>query len=67
MLYAIAVGNPAKIVEMRFDETTIQQLLETKWWNWDDTMIEENIHLLLNNDIESFLKTSQKKTVHIKT
>ena len=31
--YAIAVGVPAKVVKYRFDETTVQKLLERQWWN----------------------------------
>lgn len=30
--YAIAVGVPAKIVSYRFDESTIDRLLESKWY-----------------------------------
>lgn len=30
--YAIAVGNPARVVRKRFDQTTIDRLLESKWW-----------------------------------
>jgi virginiamycin A acetyltransferase len=32
--YAVVVGNPARIVRMRFDETTVQRLLELAWWDW---------------------------------
>jgi acetyltransferase-like isoleucine patch superfamily enzyme len=31
--YAIAVGVPAKVVKYRFDEETIEALLEKQWWN----------------------------------
>ena len=31
--YAIAVGVPAKVVKYRFDESTIQALLEKQWWD----------------------------------
>lgn len=31
--YAIVVGNPAKILKYRFDEKTINNLLESKWWD----------------------------------
>ena len=30
--YAIVAGNPAKIIRFRFDEKTIEDLLESKWW-----------------------------------
>jgi len=31
--YAIVGGVPAKIIRYRFDEETIQQLIELNWWN----------------------------------
>jgi len=36
--YTIAVGNPARVLRMRFDELTAERLLETQWWkkNPDD-------------------------------
>lgn len=36
--YAIAVGNPAKIIKYRFNEKQILELLKLKWWEyspWD--------------------------------
>lgn len=32
--YAIAVGNPAKVVKYRFDKETIDWLQQLRWWNW---------------------------------
>ncbi len=53
--YAIAVGNPARVVKYRFDEKTIKKLLAVKWWNWDLEKIAANLPLM--NDIEKFLET----------
>jgi len=33
--YAIAVGNPAKIIGYRFDDYTIDIIKKSKWWDWD--------------------------------
>jgi hypothetical protein len=30
--YAIVGGTPAKLIRYRFDEATIERLLETQWW-----------------------------------
>lgn len=30
--YAIAVGNPSRVVRYRFSKETIEKLLEEKWW-----------------------------------
>ena len=33
--YAVAVGNPCRVVRMRFDDEFIAYLLQLKWWDWD--------------------------------
>lgn len=33
--YAIVGGVPARVIKYRFDEETIKELLELKWWNYD--------------------------------
>jgi len=30
--YSIVVGNPGRVVRKRFDNDTISELLELKWW-----------------------------------
>lgn len=52
--YAIAVGNPARVIKYRFDEETIRKLLAVKWWNWSLEKIADNFPLL--NDVEKFLE-----------
>ena len=37
--YAIYGGNPAKLIKYRFDEDIIKELIEFKWWNLPDHMI----------------------------
>lgn len=32
--YAVAVGAPAKVVRLRFDEVVIQRILASGWWEW---------------------------------
>ena len=51
--YAIAVGNPARVVKYRFDEETIKKLLAIKWWNWDIDKVCANVHKMY--DVEKFL------------
>jgi acetyltransferase-like isoleucine patch superfamily enzyme len=33
--YAIAVGNPARVVKYRFKQALIDRLLKSEWWNYD--------------------------------
>ena len=52
--YSIVAGNPAKLIRKRFDEKTIEKLLEIKWWDWNLEKIKKNLPLLLSNNIEQF-------------
>ena len=39
--YEIWAGNPAKCIRKRFDEETIQKLLQLQWWNWNDEKLQK--------------------------
>ena len=52
--YAIAVGNPARVVKYRFDEATIKKLLAVKWWNWSLEKLADNLPIM--SDVEKFLE-----------
>lgn len=41
--YAIAAGVPARVVKYRFDQDTINRLLEIKWWDLPEQEITEKI------------------------
>ncbi len=38
--YAVVAGVPARVLKYRFDEQTIKDLLELKWWELDDELIK---------------------------
>lgn len=39
--YAIAVGNPAKVIRYRFPAELIEDLLSTRWWDLSAKVIKE--------------------------
>lgn len=39
--YEIWAGNPARFIRKRFDDETIEKLLKSQWWNWDDDRLKE--------------------------
>ena len=53
--FAVAVGNPARVVRVRFNQDVVERLLTAAWWNWPDEQVDQFIPLLLGNDIEAFL------------
>jgi virginiamycin A acetyltransferase len=52
--YAICGGVPAKLIRYRFDEKTINDLLDSKWWDKDIEWLKSNYKSFL--DIEEFRK-----------
>lgn len=53
--YAIAVGNPARVIGYRFEPEVITRLLDIAWWHWPKDRIERAIPRLLNTDIRAFI------------
>ena len=52
--YAIVLGNPAKEVARRFDDETIEALLEIKWWDWPEELVRKHMKLITGKpDIEA--------------
>ena len=50
--YTIVAGNPAKQIRKRFSDDVINKLLELKWWDMDESKINEISDILCSNDIE---------------
>ncbi|MGD9638581.1 MAG: CatB-related O-acetyltransferase [Alphaproteobacteria bacterium] len=53
--YAIVCGNPAEIIKYRFDENTIKELLDSKWWLLPDNAIKTLEKELYQTDIKAFI------------
>ena len=51
--YAIVGGVPAKVMRYRYNEETINRLLEVKWWNLNLKWLKEHKDYMMN--IEEFL------------
>jgi acetyltransferase-like isoleucine patch superfamily enzyme len=53
--YEIWGGNPAMLIKKRFDDKTIQELLDLEWWNWNIEKIKKHMNNLCHSDV-SLLK-----------
>ena len=53
--YAVAVGNPARVMRYRFVPEIIERLQALQWWNWSDDLIRDRVELLMATDIERLL------------
>ena len=56
--YGIVIGNPARVVNYRFDETVVKQMLDIHWWTWSSRQILHAVEsrLLGGDDMSLFLK-----------
>jgi len=46
--YTIVVGVPARLIRKRFDDRTIEKLLEIAWWGWSREQLEARFPDLLD-------------------
>jgi acetyltransferase-like isoleucine patch superfamily enzyme len=53
--YAVVGGVPARVLKLRFDESTIDALQRVAWWDWPEQKIKEALPLLMSTDVKGFL------------
>lgn len=54
--YAIAVGNPARILRRRVDEATERALLRIAWWDWPHERLTEALTDFRTLDASAFAR-----------
>jgi len=61
--YSVVGGNPAQFYYFRFTKEKIEKLLEIRWWDCDDAIINSILPVLTSSDIDSlyawYLTTKQ--------
>ena len=50
--YAVAAGNPARIIRKRFDDELITLLLRLQWWNMSTEEIRELVPMLTSSNLD---------------
>jgi acetyltransferase-like isoleucine patch superfamily enzyme len=60
--YTVVGGNPCKVIKKRFTDEQINQLLGIKWWNWEFDKIKRFADLLLNPNIDEFIRKARSPT-----
>lgn len=58
--YAIAAGNPQKLMKYRFSSNTIEKLQSLEWWNLEFSSIQSIFQLLQSNDIETCINAIEE-------
>ena len=64
--YAVAVGNPARIIRKRFDDEVIELLLKWKWWDKPITEIKSLVPILTCSDPETVKQAIIKEEITAK-
>lgn len=59
--YAIAVGNPAKVIKYRFNEEIIELMLQLKWWDWEIDKIKKNYKFISQKPTKEILMNLLKE------
>ena len=62
--YTIVGGNPAKLIRKRFSEPVIDKLLELKWWNLDDNIINQISPLLCSGDFDGLFSFFENNNIN---
>jgi virginiamycin A acetyltransferase len=64
--YAVAVGNPSKIIRYRYTQEQIEKLLQIRWWTWSDEALEAE-RSCFSRPVEEFIarfwKNGQKPAI----
>lgn len=51
--YAVVVGNPGRVVKLRFPPHVIADLLAIRWWDWEPEKIARNLSVISSADIDA--------------
>lgn len=58
--YTIVAGSPARVIRKRFDDETIEKLLELKWWDLPDEEVEKLLPDLIQGNLDAFIEKGMK-------
>lgn len=56
--YAIAGGNPARVIRHRFADEVIAELESIAWWDWPVERITRNLRHIVEGDIEALRRVA---------
>ena len=54
--YSIVGGNPAKVLNCRFDEKTIEKLEEIRWWDFEFKYLFSNLYKIQRMSTDQFIE-----------
>lgn len=57
--YAVVAGNPARFIRRRFDDSTCEKLLESRWWELDENEVIAIAPILMSADVDLLIEKIQ--------
>jgi virginiamycin A acetyltransferase len=58
--YAIAGGNPAKVIRRRYSDTDIARLLDLAWWDWPIERITEHVRIIMSGTVDDLERAASQ-------
>ena len=52
--FALVVGNPGRVLRLRFPERIVEKLLEIAWWDWEHARLGTALHDIRQLSAEAF-------------
>lgn len=50
--YAVAGGNPARVLRRRFDEAQVERLLRIAWWDWPVELVTKHLSTIMGGAVD---------------
>jgi acetyltransferase-like isoleucine patch superfamily enzyme len=60
--YSIVVGNPARHVRWRFEESIRQNLLLIAWWNWPEPELRGIVDILCSDRLDDLFEYAKRRS-----
>lgn len=57
--YSVVGGNPARVIKQRYDDATIDALLEIAWWDWSAEKITDHLGAIVGGDLMALRRAGQ--------
>ena len=59
--YAVAAGNPCRVLRMRFEPQVVDDLLRLRWWEWPRETVTRALPLLLGEDSVALRRFAERE------
>jgi len=57
--YAIAGGNPARVIRRRYSDSDIARLLAIAWWDWPAEQLSEHVRVIMSGSVDDLERVAR--------